>query len=900
MSIRKREGIALFAILAATLVVYGRALSGELVYDDRLLIARNPLIADLANLPRLFTSGYWDFLDLREAQYIGYWRPLTAILQALVWPFAGSASGPYHAVCLAIHLGATAAAFGLAGRLGAPPWIAAATALLFALHPAHVESVAWISALNDPLFGCLALVALERFLAWRARGSRGLPLASLVAFALALLAKELGAALVPLLLLLDLLRPRTARDAAPSLEAPASWPRPLCAALSAFSAPSAPLRAYGPFAALFALYLLARMLVFASPWAGLDRITTDFLVDTLRLALLRIELFGGALEILVAPLHLSLFRPFRPHIEPFDPALVRAAVFCAVFVALLVASFLGRRRLVLAALVFLPAGLLPALVKIQSLGAFPLSERFLYLPLFGFALGAALFLRHALPPRLATAALLVLAGLYAARTWARIGVWHDEERLFRASAAASPRSVYVQWGLGRVLLERLNETREPRYLAEANQVFERAAGLLEEAKRERTDLMATSRDFLQVNLGLAWCAIAAEDHAAASLILEELVQRLDAIAAQERTARELGLRVREQFLDREKVHTALGVAQAKSGRFEEAEQSFRRALELQPSAPETRQNYGRMLAERGRWEEAAREFEACVRLRPGYPEDRLLLAQAWQTLGKSTEAEELARALVRELPRRAEPLIVLASGALRRGESGAALTFLERALALEPRNALAWYQKARALLQREDGRGAVTAFRNAVEIDPRNFEAHYDFGAFLLGQGALAEAQPYLVRAYTLAPDAHRVALAGTLAQLELAEPALCLELAESDVRRGALESALPWVARARSLDPGLVGALRLEAQCLRRLKRHAEAAGTLRTLTEREPGDYQAWVDLATALEAVGEPNAACQAASRALLVTPPSTMPAEIREAAQQRMRKLAESCGGSPAGG
>ncbi|HEX6883589.1 MAG TPA: tetratricopeptide repeat protein [Planctomycetota bacterium] len=899
MTPRPRDGTLLLALLAATVAVYWRALSGELVYDDRLLIARNPLIADLANLPRLFTSGYWDFLDLREAEYIGYWRPLTAIVQALVWPFARSAPGPYHAVCLAIHLGAVAAAFGLAKRLGAPAWIAAATALLFALHPAHVESVAWISALNDPLFGCLALVSLERFLAWRARGSRGLPWTALVAFGLALLAKELAAALVPLLVLLDLLRPPAPDEVLRPLEAPTAWPAPLRRAVSAFALPAAPARAFGPFAALFALYLVARMLVFTSPWAGFDRITTDFLVGALRLALLRVELFGGALEILLVPLELNLFRPFRPHIEPFDPALVRAAVYTAVFAALLVAALLGRRRLLLAGLVFVPAGLLPALIKVQSLGAFPLSERFLYLPVFGFALAVALLLRRVLPARGATAALLVVAGLYSVRTWTRIGVWHDEETLFRDAAARSPRSVYVQWGLGRVLLERLNETRDGRYLAEAEATFEHAAGLLEESKAPTTDLMVTSRDFLQVNLGLAWCAIAAGDSSAATLMLEELVRRLDEIEAGERAARERGLAVREQFLDREKVLTALGVAQARGGRPAEAEASFQRALELQPSSAETRQNYGRMLAEQGRWEEAAREFEACVRLRPGHPEDRLLLAQAWQTLGKAAEAEALARELTEELPRRSEPMIVLASGALRRGDSGAALTWLERALALEPRNALAWYQKARALLQREDARAAVLAFRQAVELDPQGFEAHYDLGAFLLGQGALAEAQPYLVRAYALAPEAHRAALAATLAQLELDGPEPYLELAESDARRGARSEALAWLDRARALAPDSLPALRLRAELLRRLERPAEAAEALRTLTEREPADYQAWVDLATTLEANGALEPACRAAERALLVTPPPSMPEEIRTATAERMRKLRARCAATPGG-
>jgi Flp pilus assembly protein TadD len=883
----RRGGLVLAAILVATAAVYARALAGELVYDDRLLITRNPLITDLGNLPRLFTSGYWDFLGIGEAENIGYWRPLTAIVQALVWPFARAASGPYHAVCVAIHLGAVAAAFLLATRLGASAWVAGGTALLFALHPAHVESVAWISALNDPLFGCLALLALERFLAWRARGSPGLPLAALGCFSLALLAKELAAALVPLLVLLDLLRPRSSRTDS-GAAGPATW----------LAAPEAPLRAYGPFAAAFALYLLARMLVFGSPWAGFERVTTDFLVSTLRLVLLRIELFGGALEILALPIELNLFRPFRPHIEPFDPSLVRALVFGAVFLALLVASFLRRRRLVLAGLLFLPAGLLPALIRVQSLGVFPLSERFLYLPAFGFALAAALFLRHALRGKGATLALSLLGGLYAARSFERIGFWRDEETLFRRAAAQSPRSVYVQWGLGRVLLERLNETRDQRYLAEAQRVFERAARLLGEAKSEPTDLMVSSRDYLQVNLGLAWCSIYAEDHSAAILVLGELAQRIERIQEQAREARALGIRVREQHLDLEKVYTALAVAQYRSGRFAEAERSFERALELQPTTPEAYQNLGRMYAEQGRWEEAARAFERCTELRPANTEDRLLLAQAWQTLGRSEPAEALARELVDELPGRAEPLIVLATGALRRGDSAGALTWLERALALDPRNALAWYQKARAFLLRGEASNALSAFRNAVELDPQGFEAHHDCGAFLLAQGALAEARPYLVRAYALAPQQHRAVLRRTLGELELDEPAVLLELATTDSGRDALEPALAWLERLLALEPEHAAASLAKARLLRRMERHDEAVAALRACAERAPQSYELWSELGAYLHALGRRAEARPALEHALGLEVPASLPVELRKGSKERLRALLEAPAGDAA--
>jgi len=879
---RGRTGrLWLLAILAATAAVYLRALAGELVYDDLLLIARNPSITDLSSLPRLFTSGYWDFLDLREAQYIGYWRPLTAIVQALLWPVAELDPLPYHAVCLAAHLGATAAVNLVVLRLTGSSWIAAATALLFGLHPAHVESVAWISALNDPLFGCLALFSIERFLAWRAHGSRGLPLAALLLFSLALLAKELAAALVPLLVLLDLLRPA----------APGTAPE----GRRLFRLPDDAARAYGPFAAAFGLYLVARMLVFESPWAGFDRVTTDFGVGALRLALLRLELFGGALEILAVPVDLNLFRPFRPHLSPFDPALVRAVLFTGVYAALLVAALRRRARVAVAALLVIPCGLLPALIRVESLGIFPLSDRFCYLPVLGLALGVALLLHAALPRSTGTAVLLVLAGLFAARSVVRIGAWHDEETLFRTAAAQSPRSVYVQWGLGRVLLERMNATGDTRYLEEAERVYERAEALLNESKKEPTDLMVSSRDFLQVNLGLAWCAIYARDWAAAILMLEDVARRIEEIQERERQARERGLRVPQQFLDLDRVYTALGVARYKSGDFAGGERDFKHSLEIQPSAPETHQNLGRMYAEQGRWDLAAREFETAWRQRPASTEDRLLLAQALETLGESERAAELARALVEDLPGRAEPLVILAAGALRRQDSGAALTWLERAIALEPRNALAWYQKARALLQRQDAPGALAAFRNAVELDPTSFESHYDCGAFLLSQGAVAEARPYLVRAYELSPPQHRAALRRTLESMTITEPEVLLGLAAADAQRGELRPALAWTERCLAAAPGDGRAELERARLLRRLGRDEEAVAALRAVAEKAPASFELWSELATYLHSLGRTEEARPALEHALGLEIPASYPPGLGERSKERMRELLE--GGDP---
>ena len=187
------------------------------------------------------------------------------------------------------------------------------------------------------------------------------------------------------------------------------------------------------------------------------------------MAALRIEVFGGALELLAVPLNLELFRPFRPDIEPFDPTLVRAAAFTAVFIALIVASVRGGRRLVLAACGIVAIFLLPVVARIQSLGQFPLADRFLYLPVLGWALAAVMFLTRFCPRRVAAVAVLALAALYGLRSHTRIADWHDEETLYRVGVEQNPRTPFVLCGLGRALLEHVNSTGDLTTLEEAMQ-----------------------------------------------------------------------------------------------------------------------------------------------------------------------------------------------------------------------------------------------------------------------------------------------------------------------------------------------------------------------------------------------------------------------------------------------
>jgi tetratricopeptide (TPR) repeat protein len=936
--------------LVLTLVasVHARSLAGELVYDDLLLVARNPRLTSFAHLPQVLTSGYWDFLEPREAEQIGYWRPLTAMALMVGHYLGRGEPWAFHALCVAIHTGATGAAFLLARRLSRSVWVASFAALLFGLHPLQVESVAWISALNDPLFGCLALFSLWAFVRWREGGSRGHAWLAATLFAAALLAKELSVAILPLAAVLDLARRRT-DEARPSLGS---------------FAPGA--RAYGPFVAVLGAYYLARCFVFASPLAGFERITTDFGVGWPRLLALRAEILGGAIDLLAwpfgrwipgaslaadstwhgpvslawaaatlalglgllrrrawlalastialaggliaLPLELQLFRPFVPQLEIEDRAL--ASPLLCMAGALGLAVELARRRawLALGALLWIPVCLAPVLWRVESLGAFPLSDRFLYLPVLGASLLLVLAARLALRRSYATWLLLVLAGAFAARTVHRIGTWRDEETLFRTAAAETPRSPYVLWGLGRVLLTRFQATRDPAHLQRAFEVYESAGKLLEEAKSPTSDVCASSRDYLQVNLGLGWCYVFAAESArergmgTAIAIFEELRARILQLQRDALSARALGLRVRSEQLELEQVLTALGVAHMLAGDLAAAEAVLREAAELNPRYPEALQNLGRLASRRGDTRAAVRWFEAALAERPGHYEAELLLCQTLvessqdaarkglvdETRADAARARTLAFDLLERDLARPQPLVALAALDLSERNATGALAWLDRAVRVDPDHGQAWYLHGKAALALDDRRTAREDFARASELMPNAFEAAHDLAALLVDEQQFGAAEPYLVRAYARCADPQvRERVRQALERWPTPSLGLFMVLAEIDEGRGEVDLALVWLDAALALDARHGPALHAKALILRGRRERESAAELLRVAVEVLADSFVVWNDYGTLSAELGRGEEARRALERALAIGPPAEWPPDLRSTSLGELR-------------
>ncbi|MBK7803673.1 MAG: hypothetical protein IPJ55_13600 [Chloracidobacterium sp.] len=202
----KAEYKYLIIIAVATAAVFASSLWGNFVYDDTRQILENPLIQDSQLYGRALVSDVWAFKGDGSIAASNYWRPTFTALNIVCFKLFGAEPFGWHLVNVALHLCACLLAFGFFRRLGIAPLTACLASVIFAVHPVHTESVAWIAGSPDLLFG-IGLLGSLILADWEFSRKSGKPswpniAASLLLFAFALGSKEVALLCLPLFYLL--------------------------------------------------------------------------------------------------------------------------------------------------------------------------------------------------------------------------------------------------------------------------------------------------------------------------------------------------------------------------------------------------------------------------------------------------------------------------------------------------------------------------------------------------------------------------------------------------------------------------------------------------------------------------------------------------------------------------
>src|SRR6185503_3228338 len=129
--------------------------------DDGQQVLKNDFIKTFSNLPRAFTSSVWSFTTSDIIFTVDpYYRPLFTSLFTINYAIFGTKAWGWHLINLLMHVSVTLLVFLVIKEATERKWTALIAATLFAVHPVHAESVAWVSGVTDPLLALFLLAAV--------------------------------------------------------------------------------------------------------------------------------------------------------------------------------------------------------------------------------------------------------------------------------------------------------------------------------------------------------------------------------------------------------------------------------------------------------------------------------------------------------------------------------------------------------------------------------------------------------------------------------------------------------------------------------------------------------------------------------------------------------------------
>jgi tetratricopeptide (TPR) repeat protein len=562
---------AALLLAGATLAAFSPVLSaGFVIYDDERYVLRNPHVhAGLSweTLCWALTSGY-----------ASNWHPLTWLSHMLDWRLFGAAAWGHHLTSLLLHVANAVLLFVLLDRATGATGRSAFAAALFALHPLHVESVAWVAERKDVLSTLLWLLAVAAYVRWTRAGGWARYLLAAALFAAGLAAKPMLVTLPVTLLLLDFW---------PLARWPVRGPGG-----GAWRGAARLLGEKVPLLALSAASAAVTLAVQASgPAVG--SLQEFPLGDRTANALVACVAYLGKTA---WPLALAVFYPHSGASLPVWKPAAAAALLATV--TLLAVRLRRRRPYLLAGWLWYLVTLLPVIGLVQ-VGEQAMADRYTYVPLIGIFVAAAWGIPDALAALLAAAgkgrdqaadpghaarwALPAAAGAVllalALLTRAQAATWKSSVALFGHALAVTEGNYLAHLDLGTAL------SREGRR--------DEALAHYEAAARLRPDDAQ-----IQYNLGVA------------------LAARGRAREAQERYERALALQP-----DYPEAHNNLGILLARQGRIEDGTRHCAEAVRLRPEFAEARFNLAVALHMAGRDAEAREQVEAARRLGFSPPEE---------------------------------------------------------------------------------------------------------------------------------------------------------------------------------------------------------------------------------------------------------------------------------------
>ena len=632
-------------LAVVTLAVYWQIGNFDFIaLDDGIYVSKNPHVQ--AGLTK--QNVLWAFTNLDA----NFWHPLTWLSHMLDVQLFGLKPGMHHLTNLLFHVANSILLFLTFRRMTGAIWRSAFVAALFALHPLHVESVAWIAERKDVLSTFFWMLAMWAYAGYAKRPGLGGYLLVFVFFVLGLMSKPMVVTLPFVLLLLDF------------------WPLGRLTLWKSGKQESSEdlkptifhlLLEKVPFLVLAAVASMVAF--FAQQKAGAIHLSDVLSID-IRIANSTINCLNYITKMLW-PINLSVFYTYPEAVALWKG--IAAGSFLISFSLLTVVTVKKFPYLLVGWLWYL--GTLVPVIGLVQVGAHSMADRYTYIPLIGLLVMVSWCVpdllrkwpRRRIPLTVSAGIVLVIL---ICRTWIQAGFWKDTITLFTHALSVDADNYVAHNSLG-IGLDKEGRHKEaikhyfkalklrPDY-AEAHNNFGVALernGNTDAAIRHYKEALKHSPGFAMAkrNLGLIFQKQGRLEHAIehfteivrvnpdsaeAHYDLGNLLFRQGALKDAIRHYKE-ALRIDPYDI---KTHNNLGVALKEQGRLDEAIRRYTEALRINPDFADAHNNLGLALQQQGRLKDAVRHFAHAVRIDPLDPELQTNLGAALAETGRHQEA----------------------------------------------------------------------------------------------------------------------------------------------------------------------------------------------------------------------------------------------------------------------
>jgi len=591
--------ICLFLVLV-TLTCYWQIINHDFInYDDDAYVTENHNVQNVLTLKNIV----WAF----SAEVSGNWHPLTILSHMLDCHLFGLNAGFHHLTSLFLHIANTLLLFVVLRRMTAALWQSAFVAALFALHPLHIESVAWVAERKDvlsTLFWMLTMIAYEHYARHQSLSRYML---ILFFFALGLMAKPMLVTLPFVLFLLDywpLKRLRFGQSIA--------WPL---------------IFEKAPLIALSAVSCTITWIVQQHAGAVAPM---DVFPVTVRIANALVS-YVTYIGKMIWPFHLTVLYPHPQSLPWWQGA---SAFLFLMLISFLIFRAVKQRPYFAVGWLWYIGTLFPVIGLVQ-VGGQAMADRYSYIPLIGMFIAITwassdLFIQFRRRKSGTIFLAVMLLSILSATTFLQLRYWNNSITLFEHTLLASSDNHVAHYNLGAALEKEGRNAEAIQHYCEVLRIYPKFA-----EAHCRLGVLYTKQGNIPVALRHLYAALYINpEYAGAHNELGLALTKQDRIDEAVKHYSE-ALRLVPEYAG---AHNNMGIAMLSQGRAKEAIRHLLNALRINPENANTYYNMGIAMATQGRITEAIRFYSEALRLNPRDAEAHNNLAISLSNQGHEDEA----------------------------------------------------------------------------------------------------------------------------------------------------------------------------------------------------------------------------------------------------------------------